>query len=248
MTTTITAYRERPITRPFMGPMRADDARRVGSMTKNEVIQRFEDALLADKIRTVIKCLPLIDRHFCWPQAMRRVVSIKQDLNQLLQYRLYHTWCHHGDHIRQSVNNDILLIDALRKLLPPYRGGDKLLYRGESAENYKRGTYGLSWTPIKSVAVGFAGGDPLHKIARCTKGGTVLLRARVPQAAIIAKMQKSYDYYQEQEYLVDRRFLKGVFAAKSFPEYTGKLTAVVPFPSANDVKRARAILRRKAAA
>ena len=41
MTTTITAYRERPITRPFMGPMRADDARRVGSMTKNEVIQRF---------------------------------------------------------------------------------------------------------------------------------------------------------------------------------------------------------------
>ena len=128
------------------------------------------------------------------------------------------------------------------------RGGDKLLYRGESAENYKRGTYGLSWTPIKSVAVGFAGGDPLHKIARCTKGGTVLLRARVPQAAIIAKMQKSYDYYQEQEYLVDRRFLKGVFAAKSFPEYTGKLTAVVRFPSANDLKRARAILRRKAAA
>ena len=79
---------------------------------------------------------------------MRRVVSIKQDLNQLLQYRLYHTWCHHGDHIRQSVNNDILLIDALRKLLPPYRGGDKLLYRGESAENYKRGTYGLSLARI----------------------------------------------------------------------------------------------------
>jgi hypothetical protein len=65
--------------------------------SKRPRFKTFEEALISGNPRAVIKSLPMIDRYFCWPHALRRVVSIKQDLNPLLRYRLYTTWSHHGD-------------------------------------------------------------------------------------------------------------------------------------------------------
>ena len=46
----------------------------------------------------------------------------------------------------------------------------------------------------------------------------MLLKARVPRANIIAKLNKGYDPFQEREYLVDRRNLKDVYVLKTFPQ------------------------------
>jgi hypothetical protein len=47
-------------------------------------------------------------------------------------------WNHHGDHIRSVVGDDVVLVKALRLLLPPYTVPGLALYRGHSAFNRLR--------------------------------------------------------------------------------------------------------------
>ena len=181
---------------------------------RKAAVRRFEKALIDNDRKTLYRvCLPELDRWFCWKEAMRRVIHVEGDLRYDLRLSFYTTWTYHGDHIRQAIDDDLLLIEALRKLLPPYGGSDKTLYRGESMPNRKRRTYGPSWTPLQYVARSFA--EVFHCYA---DGGAVLLKARVPKANIIAKLNKGYDPLQEREYLVDRRDLKDVYVLKAFPQ------------------------------
>jgi hypothetical protein len=181
---------------------------------RKAAVRRFEKALIDNDRKTLYhRCLPELDRWFCWKEAMRRVIHIEGDLRYDLRMSFYTTWVHHGDHIRLAIDDDLLLIEALRKLLPPYGGSDMTLYRGECMPNRKRRTYGPSWTSSKNVARDFA--EIFH---RCSDGGAVLLKARVPKVNIIAKLNKGYDPLQEREYLVDRRNLKDVYVLKTFPQ------------------------------
>ncbi len=111
-----------------------------------------------------------------------------------------------GDHIRQETLDDLALTDGLRVLLPPYTGPAMTLYRGEGAHNRSRRTYGLSWSASRDVADECAQGW-----VQASDGGSVLLQADVPSAAIIcAPAVSSKDLYDEAEYLVDRRLLRAV--------------------------------------
>jgi hypothetical protein len=111
-------------------------------------------------------------------------------------------WLPFGDHIREEVGDDLLLADALRVLLPTYRGPAMRLWRGESAWNRRRRTYGLSWSRHADVAHGFARG-----VTRTHQGGSVVLETCAPAEAIICAVPSSVDRYGEREVLVDRRRL-----------------------------------------
>jgi hypothetical protein len=109
-----------------------------------------------------------------------------------------------GDGLRCELGDDLLLCDALRVLLAPYQGPAPLrLYRGEQAWNRKRRTYGASWSRDRVVADSFA----KNRLWCTAKGGTVLLETDAPLRAIIGVINADRE---EEEVIVDRRYLKSV--------------------------------------
>ncbi len=61
-------------------------------------------------------------------------------------------WLRNGDAIRNEASDDLIVLDALRVLLPAYEGGEVTLFRGETSSNLERRTYGMSWTPSRELA------------------------------------------------------------------------------------------------
>jgi hypothetical protein len=112
-----------------------------------------------------------------------------------------------------EVSDDLLMARALRKLLPPYRGAARTLFRGESAWNRKRRTYGLSWSSDLVTAEGFARG-----LTRHSQGGSVVLKAIVPPCAIVARIKAADDRYGEKEFIVDRSELDIVSVVQRCPQ------------------------------
>jgi hypothetical protein len=75
-----------------------------------------------------------------------------QPCPETFRHSFLNVYLKYGDHIRQEVGDDLILISALRSLLPRYAGPAMTLYRGEGALNRKRRTYGLAWTSSRDVA------------------------------------------------------------------------------------------------
>jgi hypothetical protein len=140
-----------------------------------------------------------------WSVALRAIARLGSvpKPTRVAFLRLY---IRHGDHIRQEAANDLALIDGLRALLPPYRGRERILYRGQAAQTPRSRLYGLSWTASRHVAEGYAKGTWW----RYSPNGSVVLHALAPADAIIARIPQSEDRYGEAEYLVDRRRLHRV--------------------------------------
>jgi hypothetical protein len=157
---------------------------------------RLEDALKeGDREALFTDVLPRITERWMWPEALRHITRMKGRAHPSLVLPLHGVWSLHGSYIRAVTNDDLLVISALRKLLPPYRGGSKKLYRGERLKNRRQRTYGISWSSSKKVARTY-----------CMYGG-VLLAAQVPQEAIVIKINKGWDHFYDDEYLIDRRAL-----------------------------------------
>jgi len=124
-------------------------------------------------------------------------------------------WEEHGALARESVNDDIVLIDLLHIFLPPYTGRSVELFRGETALNRRKQTYGMSWSADRKAAAFFATQDERC----CHPGGSVLLRTVAPASAILgAPHVLGARYSAEAEYIVDRRRLSGVTVLERFPE------------------------------
>lgn len=171
---------------------------------QKDLLRKFENALIAGDIDALDELCPKIDVEFIWPRVWRRAVRIKQELSVDVKRFFMAVWIRHGDHLRQEAYGDLVLIEALRKLLPPYRGSDMTLYRGELFNNRARRTYGLAWSSRQKVAVAYAE----NRMHRNAPRGTVLIKAEVPASAIIAKVPRGRDRYGESEFLVDRTGLK----------------------------------------
>jgi hypothetical protein len=120
-------------------------------------------------------------------------------------------WIHYGETWRLEVDNDLVLADALRVILPPYTGPAITLYRGESARNRKRRTYGLSWTAREEIGRDFA-----NRLCRTSEGGSVLLETIAPAGAIICAPGLIENRYAEHEYVVDRRRLATIRVLKRY--------------------------------
>ena len=163
------------------------------------------------------------------PQALRSAISALNAVGALdrafakcargsaagpnVQADMLQGWLDGGDTLRSLVNHDLRLLDGLRTLLPRYQGPELILYRGDSAWNRNRRTYGLSWTSSIDVARSFALG-----VWQTFKGGSVLLRATVPASAVICAPGLHDDRYDEAEYLVDRRLLRLVALIERFEQ------------------------------
>jgi hypothetical protein len=179
----------------------------------NALLRDFKLALLADDVDALSGLCSRIDGEFIWPQAWRRVINIKEDLSDDVRDFFLQAWFRNGSHLRQECGGGLLLIMALRKVMPPYTGNGMTLYRGETAANRKRRTYGVCWSANKSIARQHAErGD-----CRGAEGGSVLLQADVPASAIITHIGAT-DGHIEEEYLVDRRCLQKVQSRPAFPQ------------------------------
>ena len=179
------------------------------------LLRRFKRALLASDVDALPGLCSQIDRNFIWPDAWERVTRIKQDLpSDVKDFFCRELWFRYGDHLRQEANDDLLLIAALRKIMPPYTGGDMILYRGETAHNRDHLTYGVCWSAQKHIAHQHAE----RGLCRCADGGSRLLRATVPASAIITHIGDCAGHIEE-EFLVDRCGLpeNAVRVMKAFP-------------------------------
>jgi hypothetical protein len=162
------------------------------------------------------RCLTLLWERLELVTAFRRVARLPSVPPESQDFML-HLWQNYGDHLRQELGTP-LLARVLRVVLPPYRGPDMTLYRGNSARNLRNRTYGLAWSASQEMDEGFARG-----IWRTFEGGSVLLRAQAPAAAIICCLG-DHERPEEEEYLVEARRLGRVellarFSQQSPREY-----------------------------
>lgn len=171
-------------------------ARREAARLFCSAIAHADRAALAATVQTM-------DQVGGWSTAIRRAGKLR-DLSGKGRRMFREFWLQSGDDIRDSVAGDLELANVLRACLPRYTGRSKRLFRGESANNRRNRTYGLSWSASRSVAAAF-----LEARAPMYFGGTVLLVAQVPAEAIIASVPSASDLYAEREFLVDRRGLTG---------------------------------------
>lgn len=176
-------------------------------------VMQFIRAIEGDDWNAVAGMLENLDTSGLWKPVMRKIATLPH-VTPGMRRAWRSLWRHSGDHIRGEVGDDLLLIAALGKLLPPYRGPALRLYRGELSDNRRRGTYGLSWSLSIEVADGFA----TSPVRRQADGGTVLLRAVVQPEAIICMIPKTDDIYGEAECLVDRRLLTRVEVLRRYTQ------------------------------
>jgi hypothetical protein len=139
---------------------------------------------------------------FLWKDVFRRLVRIAPAVGPDMRAVFLRIWIRWGDSMRDRVGDDLLLVRALRLLLPAYDGPGLTLYRGESAANRRWRNYGLAWSREQGVGDGYARG-----IWQTFEGGSVLLKTMAEPQAIICAPMLHDNGYGEDEYLVDRRFL-----------------------------------------
>lgn len=171
---------------------------------------RFAQVIQSGEVHKFNRALKDADECYCFQSAFRKIARLEA-VPLKTQEGFLAIWLSEGDEIRSDVCNDLLLMDALRVLLPAYSGPDVHLFRGEGALNRKHRTYGMSWTSSRDVAVYFAEGN-----RSMYENGTVLVSTQAPASAIICVPHDHDNSYEEFEYIVDRRRLGRVSAEQRF--------------------------------
>jgi hypothetical protein len=123
-------------------------------------------------------------------------------------------WVEEGDAFRNMIENDLVLLDLLHRFLPPYAGPAVELFRGETAVNRRRRTYGTSWSTDRLAAECFA-----TDVRQACNGGSVLSQTTAPADAIIcAPHLIGTRRPAEAEYIVDRRRLGAVAVVRRYAQ------------------------------
>jgi hypothetical protein len=168
-------------------------------------VREFAAAVVCGDIPSFAEALVTINVVGAIKPGFRAIRNLRA-APQELQHWILDRWIEDGDGIRDSVNDDAVLMDALRVLLPPYRGAEVTLFRGSSAWNRRGRSYGLSWSTRQDVARRFAEG-----IWQTFERGSVLLKTIAPpRASICEALRHAGDRFAEAEYLVDRRHLYSI--------------------------------------
>jgi hypothetical protein len=177
------------------------------------IVRDFVTAVRTANLSLVLDLLEQIDERSLWLSAFRAVAKVPCPDDDF-RLGFLRVWVHDGNTIRDKVDNDLVLVAGLRSLLPPYSGPAVTLYRGESAWNERRRTYGLAWSANVDVARDFA----TTGMCRRSKGGSVLLETLAPPEAIVCAPALMGTRYSEQEYLIDRRRLPTVKVLERFEQ------------------------------
>lgn len=177
-----------------------------------EAARAFVEGARDGDLQRLIWAVEQLDMTATWRPAIRALARSGQ-VHASIPTSFLQLWLDWGSHVRLEVGDDLVLARALRLLLPTYEGPGLTLYRGDSAWNRKRRTYGMSWTSDIGVGRSFAQGP-----WRYHTGGSVLLTATAPPEAIVCAPHALDDRYEEAEYIVDRRLLKAVQVVQRFDE------------------------------
>jgi hypothetical protein len=176
------------------------------------IVGAFVESAVAGEIDRIDLHSAAVDKAFLWRRAFRAIAKAAE-VPQDYRHAFMNSWVRRGDHIRGEVEDDRILFAGLRRLLPAYEGGPVTLYRGDSADNCRRRSYGPSWSSDEGVARSFAEGN-----WRVSAGGSVLLKTVAPPDAIICAPTLHDASYGEFEYLVERRKLKKVEVVERFAQ------------------------------
>lgn len=126
------------------GDPRWDDLLRQEYRRARQAAAALRQAAETGDAEAFCRALNAVELTGCWQAAFRSLDGVKAPAG--FRRRFMAIWQQDGDTLRSSVTDDAALATGLRALLPPYRGGDVILYRGEGFPNRRRRTYGLSWT------------------------------------------------------------------------------------------------------
>jgi hypothetical protein len=167
-------------------------------------VQRFISALKADDALGAYRAFKVCNEQGMSVRAFQASTELSF-ISHRCRLKLLAVMVRDGDLIRANPGmNDIELIRGWRALLPSYAGKKPVtLYRGEGADNVRKGTYGVSWTASKEVAISFAQG-----VWRLGHGGSALIQVEAPPEAIICAPCWYGNRYGEREYVVDRLVLQ----------------------------------------
>jgi len=139
-----------------------------------ETPRQFVRALLAGDREQLVAVLDTLDfRYEGWRNAFRLCAGLTAIPDDMKDAML--TLCiRMGDHIRSEVGDDMILVKALRATLLPYTGPGLTLYRGDSAWNRRRRTYGLAWSSKRETARAYA----IGRLWRSSQGGQCPIAGR----------------------------------------------------------------------
>lgn len=178
---------------------------------ERESVKHFASAVRASDLALTAAAIERLEQvGLAWRRAMRSIVGV--ETTPEFKSGFLEVWMRVGDAMRDSVDDDLLLVSALRSLLPKYKGPPRRLYRGSTFLERKRRLYGLSWSAELSVAQQFA----QHCARHAPLGSVVLATEALPEAIVCAAAELS-DSYGEMEYIVDRRRLSRVEVVERIP-------------------------------
>jgi len=145
-----------------------------------------------------------LDRLNCWREALSQLITSTTSPNETMGRALLSFWISYGFHIAPALKGDLILVDAFKHLVPPYRGPALKLYRGELHSRHLERVYGISWTPKLSVATMFA--DRRRDI----EGLGVKLEIEATPDMIAASPGEHTSWLGEEEYVIDPRLIRAV--------------------------------------
>lgn len=172
-------------------------------------VARFVRAVASADLRALGRTFEPLE-HFCQWEAALREIACQPPPSMEVREAFLRVWGSVGDALRSQVEDDLVLLDGLRVLLPPYTGRAAVIYRGESAWAHTHGTYGPAWSLDESVADHHA----QKGMCRHHEGGSVVLRTHAPAEAIIVERPGT----AEAEVIVDRRKLGRVEEIRRYPQ------------------------------
>ena len=186
------------------------------SKARRDAASMFAAAIAAEDVDGVAEGLDQLAATGAHLAAFRLIAKVGP-ISDEWRRSLLSLWTGSGDGLRSAVNDDLVLLPALRKILPTYTGPAVTLFRGEGAWNRSRRTYGMSWTSNLEVAEAHARSG----MYRFSQGGSLVLSTLAPPEAIVCDVSLHIeDRYEESEILVDRRRLGQVTVLRRYSQQT----------------------------
>jgi hypothetical protein len=129
--------------------------RREVRVRERAAISSFVEGALGGRIDDIGGCLNDLEATGMARRSFRRLAKSRAVVPEHYREAFLRRWVHDGDSVRNMLQDDVALIEGLRKLLPAYTGPAVTLFRGDSSFNRQRRTYGLSWTTSEEIARSF---------------------------------------------------------------------------------------------
>ena len=176
--------------------------------TVRDAIRRFREDVVTGDHHRLEETMRAVGRLECWAQATAHFSDGPEPDTEKAGVLLSFWFTYGLQSIPAGLKEDLVcLVDAFRKLLPPYRGVGSVLYRGELASRHAQGVYGISWTPNIEAAQRFS-----RRRSLLGEGAGVVLKIEASPNMIVAAVRDLSSHtltLEEDEYILDPRRLVG---------------------------------------